>query len=195
MYSIEIFKKGIEFLEITDLEILKSILKSNQENLEYLHEENIKKLALEKYNNRFKIPQGLTKQEYKELLKETQNKIDILKEEWRRVGRENGIFLDIEKEDYIAKKLKLKKILELHNNFGTVSIDKAKQYPIEDLIEFYKNGFASCPFHGPENTPSFKLYKERNKGHCFSCGIDADSIDIFMKINNVTFIDAVKKLS
>lgn len=152
-------------------------------------------MFIQRYQNRFAIPKGLTKKELKELLKNTQTKIDECLTRMRALGPGNNILADIEREDYVDKKKRIKKILELHSEFGEVSITKAKAYPIENLIEFNSGGFASCPFHGPEKTPSAKWYPQRNKIHCFGCHVDADSIDVYQKINNVDFIKAVKALS
>lgn len=152
--------------------------------------------AIKRYQNRFAIPKGLTKKELKELLKNTQTKIDECLIRMRAIGPGDNILADIEREDYVDKKKRIKKILELHNDFGTeVNITKAKSYPIENLLEFNSGGFVSCPFHGPEKTPSAKWYPQRNKIHCFGCSIDADSIDVYQQINNVDFLTAVKALS
>lgn len=150
--------------------------------------------AIKKYQNRFNIPQGLTKKELKVLLKETQDKINDCLKRMRELGPDNNILADIEREDYVLKKAKINKILKLHDNFGTQSISKAKEYPIEQLIEFNNAGFAKCIDHD-ERTPSLKFYPRRNKAHCFSCSGDFDSIDIYQKLNNVDFSTAVKALS
>lgn len=151
--------------------------------------------AIKRYQNRFAIPKGLTKKELKELLKNTQTKIDECLTRMRTLGPGDNILADIEREDYVDKKKRIKKILELHNDFGTeVNITKAKAYPIENLIDFNSAGFASCLWH-EERTPSLKWYPQRNKAHCFAgCG-DFDSIDAYQQINNVDFIKAVKALS
>ncbi len=112
----------------------------------------------------------------------------------RRLGPDDNMLADIEREDYVIKKAKINKILKLHDKFGTMSIKKAKEYPIEQLIEFNSGGFAKCPNHS-DKTPSLKWYPKRNKAHCFSCSGDFDSIDIYQKIYNVDFNEAVKKLS
>ena len=70
----------------------------------------------------------------------------------------------------------------------------AKSYPITNLLKFIFNK-AICPFHN-ENTPSLHYYRESNSCWCFgSCGRRYDSIDIYMKLYNVSFTEAVKKLS
>lgn len=50
----------------------------------------------------------------------------------------------------------------------------------------------SCPFHGDDKHPSMKVY-DANKGyHCFVCGEGGDVFDFVMKIDNVSFDDAVR---
>lgn len=75
----------------------------------------------------------------------------------------------------------------------------AKAQPIEGLYSFenlrkYGNRtLALCPFHS-EKTPSFVIYRDKNKFHCFGCHAQGDSIDFFMKLNNVHFKKAVEEL-
>lgn len=73
-------------------------------------------------------------------------------------------------------------------------IARAKTYPISDLIKFDTRGFTKCLWHN-EKHGSLKLYKETNTVYCFGqCGKVHDSIDVYMKLNNCTFTEAVKKL-
>jgi len=54
--------------------------------------------------------------------------------------------------------------------------------------------FVSCPFHR-ERTPSLKVNKEETLWHCFGCGEGGSVIDLVMKLNNMSFVEAVKYLS
>ena len=72
-------------------------------------------------------------------------------------------------------------------------IDKAKAYPISELVEF-KHGFARCIFHS-EKTASMKLYEKENRCHCFSCNKSFDSIDVYRQIHGCSFREAVKNLT
>lgn len=75
----------------------------------------------------------------------------------------------------------------------------AKAQPIEGLYSFEKprkHGnriMAICPFH-QEKTGSFVIYRDKNKFHCFGCGIQGDAVDFFMKLNKVNFKQAVEGL-
>lgn len=70
-------------------------------------------------------------------------------------------------------------------------IRKAKDFPIKELLSDVKGDFAKCPFHS-EKTASF--YLKGNFGHCFGCGITLDTIDLVMKLENIDFPSAVRKL-
>lgn len=198
MYTIEIFKKGVELLGITDREIMKQILNSNYENKIWIEEQRIKKEEKIRWENRFKVPQGLTKKQLTALQKDTQKEINFWKE---KVRVANNDFSKMCAEDYfskwIEKKKKIVTTLKFHDKFGTehkLDIPKARQYPVDQLLEFNYSGFAKCLWH-EEKSGSMHYDKKRNKVHCFAgCGY-YDAIDIYQKINNVSFNEAVKQLS
>jgi hypothetical protein len=78
-------------------------------------------------------------------------------------------------------------------------IQRAKDVPMQDIYEFKKVSESSariqcfCPFH-VERTASFFIFKKQNKGHCFSCGFNGDSIDLIRKLKSIDFIESVKSL-
>lgn len=51
-----------------------------------------------------------------------------------------------------------------------------------------------CPFHS-EKTPSCVVYPDTDSFHCFGCGTGGDVITFIMKIENLSFIEAVKLLA
>lgn len=57
-----------------------------------------------------------------------------------------------------------------------------------------RNLVGLCPFHG-EKTPSFNLYPETSSFYCFGCGAGGDVITFIRKIENLSYIDAVKFLA
>jgi hypothetical protein len=72
------------------------------------------------------------------------------------------------------------------------AIQRAREYPIKDLVEFNRAGFALCLWH-TEKQPSMHL--KDNRVYCFSCGAPwKDSIDVYMQIYGVDFRTAVKAL-
>ena len=76
-------------------------------------------------------------------------------------------------------------------------IDRAREYPIAELFEQLtgqqpRHGMVSCPFHEDTN-PSMSL-RRHNRYKCFSCGAKGDVIDLQMKLGEMRFINAIKKL-
>ncbi len=83
-----------------------------------------------------------------------------------------------------------------------LDITGAKSYPIIAILEEYGckgesagSGRAKykCPLHN-EDTPSFTVFKKDNHWRCFGCGEGGDPIDLVMKLYNLPFVEAVKKL-
>jgi DNA primase len=77
---------------------------------------------------------------------------------------------------------------------------KAK-LPIEEVVGAYvplkKAGRVYkglCPFH-PEKTPSFTVNPERGIYKCFGCGEGGDIFDFVMKIEGLTFPEAIRLLA
>jgi len=51
-----------------------------------------------------------------------------------------------------------------------------------------------CPFH-KDDTPSMTVSAEKGLWHCFGCGEGGDVIGFFMKIERLSFIEAVRRLA
>jgi len=51
---------------------------------------------------------------------------------------------------------------------------------------------ACCPFHDERN-PSFMVYPDQNRFHCFGCQVKGDAIDFIMKFEGISFREAVAK--
>jgi len=66
---------------------------------------------------------------------------------------------------------------------------------VEGYIRLRKAGATNysglCPFH-KEKSPSFNVHAVRQFFHCFGCGVSGDMFTFVMKIENVTFPEAVK---
>lgn len=71
------------------------------------------------------------------------------------------------------------------------SIERAKEFPIGELVEINANGFAKCIWHD-DNNPS--MYCKNNFAHCFSCGQSGSVIDVYMQLYNCGFVEAIKAL-
>lgn len=88
-------------------------------------------------------------------------------------------------------------------------IERARHdVPITDILEDYTEvvritgdkSYAICPFHKDdkgrsERTASFVCYEESNKYVCYGCNEKGDVIDLVMKLNKYTFIEAVKHIT
>lgn len=83
--------------------------------------------------------------------------------------------------------------------------DKVKEVsersPILDVVGEYVNLRRSganyqglCPFHG-EKTPSFNVNPARNIFHCFGCGVGGNAFSFIMKMEGLSFPEAVKFLA
>lgn len=70
-------------------------------------------------------------------------------------------------------------------------IERACEFPIEDIIEV-RGRMAVCPFHNDTN-PSMDV--KNNFYNCYTCGAHGSVIDLVMKLENLTFRQAVDKLS
>lgn len=65
---------------------------------------------------------------------------------------------------------------------------------LPNLRQSGRNYKALCPFH-PEKTPSFMVSPEKGIFHCFGCGVGGDIFGFLMRIENITFFEAIKKLA
>ncbi len=63
-----------------------------------------------------------------------------------------------------------------------------------ELKQAGKNYKGLCPFH-QEKTPSFTVNPERQFFYCFGCGEGGDALNFLMKIDNITFQEALKILA
>ncbi len=63
-----------------------------------------------------------------------------------------------------------------------------------DLKSSGKNKKCSCPFHS-EKTPSMVIYEDTQSFYCFGCGVGGDIITFIEKIENLSYVDAVKFLA
>lgn len=81
-------------------------------------------------------------------------------------------------------------------SIGPGEILLAKQHLVGDYFQGKlrrnsKTLVGLCPFH-KEKTASFTIYLDSNTFVCFGCGEKGDVIDFVMKLNNLTFMEAVK---
>src|SRR3990167_1623001 len=73
-------------------------------------------------------------------------------------------------------------------------IERAKQVPLTEFVEFNSMGYAQCKFHN-EKTSSMYYYKKQNRWWCFgACSSGGDVIELIMRMNSIPFLDAVRLL-
>ncbi len=65
---------------------------------------------------------------------------------------------------------------------------------IPDLKKVGRNFKCCCPFH-TEKTPSFVVSPEKGIFRCFGCGVAGDVFKFIMLIENISWIESVKKLA
>jgi excinuclease UvrABC ATPase subunit len=110
---------------------------------------------------------------------------------------------------YVGSRIveKVESILELQNNIihlrtpgrkngkGRIitddMIERAREYPFDQLVEVTRNKMAVCPFHGDKD-PSFSI--KNNYGWCFGCQWHGNAIDFVMERDGLKFADAVRRL-
>lgn len=79
---------------------------------------------------------------------------------------------------------------ELRNRVGLAAV-------ISRRVKLIKKGreySGLCPFHN-EKSPSFTVNEDKGFFHCFGCGAHGDAIGFEMRANNLSFTEAVEKLS
>jgi len=77
-------------------------------------------------------------------------------------------------------------------NDGSDLVDIVSRYV--SLKRTGNNYIGLCPFHN-EKTPSFTVSPTKQLFHCFGCGEGGDVISFMMKMENLSFVDAVKLLA
>lgn len=80
-------------------------------------------------------------------------------------------------------------------------LDLKQNNPIETVMSSYvtlkrsgRGAMCLCPFHS-ENSPSCSVNTSGQYFHCFGCGAGGDVITFIMKIENLSYIEAVKFLA
>jgi DNA primase len=69
---------------------------------------------------------------------------------------------------------------------------------VGDYVKLKKAGAQNfsglCPFHN-EKTPSFSVHATHQFFHCFGCGVSGDVFTFVQKIENITFVEAVRAVA
>lgn len=83
------------------------------------------------------------------------------------------------------------KDIKNYQGFTEEEIKEADSKDIGQFVELNARGFINCPFHH-ERTPS--LHINKNLFYCFGCGEKGRTIKFIMRLQNLTFPEAIKKL-
>lgn len=78
------------------------------------------------------------------------------------------------------------------SKFGS-DIERARAFPIGELLSVGRGSMAHCPFH-TDSVPSLKVYEHNNTFYCFGCDKWGSSIDIVMQNKQCGFKEAVQIL-
>ena len=93
----------------------------------------------------------------------------------------------IEREIYLLKfqpEIKKRRVSQFE-------IERALNFPFDNLIQVNRRKMAICPFHSERN-PSFWI--KNNWGYCFGCRWHGSTIKFLMERDKLTFVEAVKSL-
>ena len=71
-------------------------------------------------------------------------------------------------------------------------VDVISQYV--NLTRKGRNYFGLCPFHNVKS-PSFSVSPDRQIFHCFGCGVGGNVYTFLMKIEGITFKEALEQLA
>ena len=77
--------------------------------------------------------------------------------------------------------------------FDTAKIEEV----VGDYVTLKRRGanmIGHCPFHN-EKTPSFSVSPSKNIYKCFGCGEGGNPVNFIMKIENLSYYEALKFLS
>lgn len=134
-------------------------------------------------------------------IKEINAKLDQLLQEQRRIKGEGfdswveqGLCEAIEKEKtkLNREKMRLDPPPIKEGYIGAEEVTRAKMVPISEYLEF-RHKKTTCLWHDDKH-PSMYYYERDNAVKCFACGFRGDVVDVVMKLYDLTFIDAVKRL-
>lgn len=162
---------------VKDKDVLLSIKNNLQDQERYLNYIDTLKQKTEEII--FETPGAPV--QFKEFMKDMFNEYLDYQTEWNR------------KHIRWLASLKVKKKKSDGVGVTTDQIEQARNFPVEDLLDFNRGNFTNCPYHN-EKTPSMKFYKESNTCYCFGCHKKADAIDIYRVLNGVDFTSAVRQL-
>jgi len=124
--------------------------------------------------------------------------IAFIQKETKRVRFQLYFVRDLQKKEAARKKGLALPVETKSDRITEADVMVAKQVPIETVFpgklrKMGSRAMAQCPFHS-DRSPSFVVYLNTNTWHCFAGCEGRDTIDFVSKIQNVSFLEAVKQL-
>lgn len=80
------------------------------------------------------------------------------------------------------------------NRITQNDIERARQHPLENLLQNIRNGKTHC-VSGSHTDKRPSMDTRNNFAYCYSCGFHGDAITVYQKLHSVDFVTAVKKLN
>lgn len=87
------------------------------------------------------------------------------------------------------------------NKLFQIADDILKQIDIVEIISHYvklqkrgRNYTCLCPFHDDKKLGNFYVTQEKQFFKCFSCGTSGNAINFVQKMENITYVEAIKKV-
>lgn len=78
--------------------------------------------------------------------------------------------------------------IEMYHIVTDEMVERAREYPLENLVEFGMNRRAKCVFHQGED---YNMDIRKNFAYCFVCGEHSDVIGVYRKLHECGFREAV----
>lgn len=115
-------------------------------------------------------------------------------------NNELGRFLLLDTLKLLSEEIKKYEIEVNFKNTGKGSqitqtdIERARSYPLENLLQNIRNNKTHC-ISGTHEDRRPSMDTRNGFAYCYSCGWQGDAIAVFMKLNSVDFVTAVKALN
>lgn len=157
------FKEAEKYWKSTQNETNKKIKEFKEENIEFAKE------CRERH-----------RQELSDKLVEKEKELEELFEKRASIEKKEKAIKEVE---YLTKVV---------NNYLTPDmIQRAKEHPIEQILEVGKNGRAKCVFH---NGQDYNMDVRNNYAYCYVCSETGNTIKVLMARDNLSFKEAVIRL-
>lgn len=110
-------------------------------------------------------------------------------------ARRIATFLSVRFHDAYIEEYLIKEIPKsLYKPKDNTRLEKAKNVPITDFLEFKGKPPQRCCIFHKEKTASLTYYPKTNSVYCFGCSKHGDVIDVYRELHNCDFKTALDKL-